>query len=102
MTKAFVRQFSLDLRSDFHGTGVRVTFDRARYGRDPSSLWCVPIACKDYPAWRLELQIKPYEDAARYRYRFDPFDITKVWPHRDYPTIPVGRMVLDRNPENSM
>ena len=33
-------------------------------------------------------------------YRFNPFDLTKVWPHGDYPPIEVGRMVLDRNPEN--
>src|SRR6267142_1746532 len=33
-------------------------------------------------------------------YRFNPFDLTKVWPHADYPPITVGRMVLDRNPEN--
>src|SRR5215210_3673872 len=56
------------------------------------------IARKDYPSWRLEMQIMPYEDAANYR--FNPFDITKIWPHKDYPTIPIGRMVLDRNPEN--
>jgi catalase len=56
------------------------------------------IARKDHPSWRLEMQIMPYEDAANYR--FNPFDITKVWPHKDYPTIPIGRMVLDRNPEN--
>ena len=56
------------------------------------------IARKDYPAWRLEMQIMPYEDAADYR--FNPFDMTKVWPHKDYPMIPVGRMVLDRNPDN--
>jgi catalase len=56
------------------------------------------IARKDYPVWRLEMQIMPYEDAADYH--FNPFDLTKVWPHRDYPTIPIGRMVLDRNPEN--
>jgi catalase len=56
------------------------------------------IAREDYPSWRLEMQIMPYEDAANYR--FNPFDITKVWPHKDYPTIPIGRMVLDRNPEN--
>jgi catalase len=56
------------------------------------------IARKDYPAWRLEMQIMPFEDAANYR--FNPFDITKVWPHKDYPLIPVGRMVLDRNPDN--
>ncbi len=53
---------------------------------------------KDYPSWRLEMQIMPFEDAASYR--FNPFDITKVWSQRDYPLIPVGRMVLDRNPEN--
>jgi catalase len=56
------------------------------------------IERKDYPVWRLEMQIMPYEDAANYR--FNPFDLTKVWPHEDYPTIPIGRMVLDRNPEN--
>jgi catalase len=56
------------------------------------------IARKDYPSWRLEMQIMPFEDAADYR--FNPFDITKVWPHKDYPMIPVGRMVLDRNPDN--
>jgi catalase len=44
------------------------------------------------------MQIMPFEDAATYR--FNPFDLTKVWPHRDYPPITVGRLVLDRNPEN--
>jgi len=34
------------------------------------------------------------------KYRFDSFDVTKVWPHGDAPLKPVGRMVLDRNPEN--
>jgi catalase len=56
------------------------------------------IARKDFPSWRLEMQIMPFEDAANYR--FNPFDITKVWSHKDYPTIPIGRMVLDRNPDN--
>ena len=56
------------------------------------------IAKGDFPAWRLEMQIMPFEDAANYR--FNPFDLTKVWPHGDYPLIPIGRMVLDRNPEN--
>ena len=50
------------------------------------------------PAWRLEMQIMPFEDAANYR--FNPFDLTKVWPHGDYPPITIGRMVLNRNPEN--
>jgi catalase len=64
------------------------------YRRD---LW-EAIARGDNPAWRLEMQIMPYEDAAKYR--FNPFDVTKIWSHKDYPTIPIGRMVLDRNPEN--
>jgi catalase len=48
--------------------------------------------------WRLEMQIMPFEEAADYR--FNPFDLTKVWPHGDYPPITIGRLVLDRNPEN--
>jgi catalase len=56
------------------------------------------IAAGNAPEWRLEMQIMPFEDAASYR--FNPFDLTKVWPHEDYPPITVGRMVLNRNPEN--
>jgi catalase len=56
------------------------------------------IAAGDAPEWRLEMQIMPLAEAADYR--FNPFDLTKVWPHGDYPPIEVGRLVLDRNPEN--
>jgi catalase len=52
----------------------------------------------EYPSWTLKIQIMPAADAAAYR--FNPFDLTKVWPHQDYPLIPVGKMVLNRNPEN--
>jgi len=52
----------------------------------------------DFPAWKVSVQIMPPQEGADYR--FDIFDITKVWPHGDHPLIPVGRMVLDRNPEN--
>lgn len=52
----------------------------------------------DYPSWTLKLQIMPETEAANYR--FDPFDLTKVWPYKDYPLISVGRMVLDRLPDN--
>ncbi|MDN4072441.1 catalase KatA [Fictibacillus terranigra] len=52
----------------------------------------------DFPAWKLYVQIMPLEDANTYR--FDPFDVTKVWSQKDYPLIEVGRMVLDKNPEN--
>ena len=34
------------------------------------------------------------------KYRFDVLDITKVWPHGDYPLIKVGKMTLNRNPAN--
>ncbi|OAK67441.1 catalase KatA [Lederbergia galactosidilytica] len=50
------------------------------------------------PKWKLYVQIMPIEDANTYR--FDPFDVTKVWSQKDYPLIEVGEMVLDRNPEN--
>lgn len=56
------------------------------------------IESGDYPSWKLSVQIMPLEDADTYC--FDPFDVTKVWPHEDYPLIEVGRMVLNRNPEN--
>jgi catalase len=42
--------------------------------------------------------VMPYEEAKHYR--INPFDLTKVWPHRDYPLIRVGVMTLNRNPEN--
>jgi catalase len=50
------------------------------------------------PSWTLHVQVMPAADAAEYR--FNPFDVTKVWPHRDYPLRRVGRLVLDRNPDN--
>jgi len=52
----------------------------------------------EYPSWTLQVQVMPPEDAETYR--FDIFDVTKVWPHSDYPPMEVGRMVLNRNPEN--
>ena len=55
------------------------------------------IEAGEHPSWTLEMQVMPFEDAAGYR--FNPFDLTKVWPHSDYPPIPIGRMTLDRNPE---
>ncbi|HEX3826441.1 MAG TPA: catalase [Sporichthyaceae bacterium] len=53
----------------------------------------------DHPAWTLKVQIMPFEDAKTYRY--NPFDLTKVWPHADYPLTEVGRMTLDRNPTDN-
>ncbi|MEV7996075.1 catalase [Streptomyces sp. NPDC086077] len=50
------------------------------------------------PSWTLYVQVMPAAEAADYR--FNPFDLTKVWPHRDHPLQRVGRLVLDRNPDN--
>ncbi|MDF2498642.1 catalase [Arthrobacter koreensis] len=56
------------------------------------------IAEGNFPSWDLHVQVMPYEDAKNYR--FNPFDLTKVWPHADYPLIKVGTHTLNRNPEN--
>lgn len=56
------------------------------------------IARGDYPSWTLKVQVMPEADAATYR--FNPFDLTKVWPYKDYPLITVGKLVLDRAPDN--
>ena len=52
----------------------------------------------DFPKWRLMIQVMPEQDAEKTPY--NPFDLTKVWPHGDYPLIEVGVMELNRNPEN--
>jgi len=52
----------------------------------------------DYPRWNLKVQIMPEEDADKTEY--NPFDLTKVWPHGDYPLIDVGYFELNRNADN--
>ncbi len=49
----------------------------------------------DHPSWTLKMQVMPFDEAKTYR--FNPFDLTKVWPHGDYPLIDVGQLTLDRN-----
>jgi len=56
------------------------------------------IEAKDFPKWKLMVQVMPERDAEKTPY--NPFDLTKVWPHGDYPLIEVGIMELNRNPEN--
>src|SRR6185436_12552514 len=56
------------------------------------------IARGDHPSWTLSVQVMPYAEARTYR--INPFDLTKTWPHGDYPLIKVGTMRLERNPEN--
>lgn len=52
----------------------------------------------DFPRWTMKIQIMQEADAGTYH--INPFDLTKVWPHGDYPLIDVGVMELNRNPEN--
>jgi catalase len=52
----------------------------------------------DFPKWRFCIQIMPEKDAETWRW--NPFDLTKVWPHGEYPLIEVGELELNRNPEN--
>lgn len=51
-----------------------------------------------FPKWTLYVQIMPEKDAGGYH--LNPFDLTKVWPHCDYPLIEAGELELNRNPEN--
>jgi catalase len=52
----------------------------------------------EFPKWRVKVQVMPEKDAEKTPY--NPFDLTKVWPHADYPLVDVGIMELNRNPEN--
>ncbi len=52
----------------------------------------------DFPKWTMYIQVMPEKEASQVPY--NPFDLTKVWPHADYPLIEVGEFELNRNPEN--
>jgi catalase len=56
------------------------------------------IEKEDFPRWKMFIQVMPEQDAAKCRY--NPFDLTKVWFHKDYPLIEVGVLELNRNPAN--
>uniref|UniRef100_A0A1L7LQE9 Catalase n=1 Tax=Reticulitermes speratus TaxID=60591 RepID=A0A1L7LQE9_9NEOP len=54
------------------------------------------IAEGNFPSWTFYIQVMTFEEAERFHW--NPFDLTKVWPHAEYPLIPVGKLVLNRNP----
>ena len=56
------------------------------------------IANGKYPSWTMYLQVMSFEQAEKVA--FNLFDVTKVWPHSEYPLIPVGKLVLNKNPTN--
>ncbi|KZC09248.1 Catalase [Dufourea novaeangliae] len=56
------------------------------------------IAANRCPTWTFFIQVMTQAQAKTFRW--NPFDVTKIWPHKEFPLIPVGKLVLDRNPEN--
>ncbi len=52
----------------------------------------------DFPKWDMKIQVMTEEQAKKCK--FNPFDLTKVWSHKDYPLIDVGNFELNKNPEN--
>src|SRR5258706_343940 len=56
------------------------------------------IECKEFPKWRFCVQLMTQEEADRFPW--NPFDLTKVWPHAEFPLQEVGILELNRNPEN--
>lgn len=56
------------------------------------------IATQNYPTWTLNLQLMTYKQARHFRY--SPFDSTKFWNSTEFPLVPVGKLVLNRNPTN--
>ena len=56
------------------------------------------IANGEFPTWTVCIQVMT--DAEAERFQWNPFDLTKVWPHADFPLIEVGKMTLNRNPKN--
>lgn len=56
------------------------------------------IAAGDYPEWTLFIQTM--DPADEDKFDFDPLDVTKIWPENLFPLQPVGRMVLNKNPDN--
>jgi catalase len=84
------------------GIACLTSEEAARLGaQDPAHLhkeFYDAIERGEFPSWTLKVQVMPEGEAASYR--FNPFDLTKVWSQKDYPLIPVGRMVLDKVPDN--
>ncbi|XP_065192045.1 catalase-like [Sycon ciliatum] len=56
------------------------------------------IAQGNFPSWTMYVQVMTYEQAEKWKW--NPFDLTKIWPHKEFPLIKAGRFVLNRNPKN--
>ncbi|WOO83124.1 Peroxisomal catalase [Vanrija pseudolonga] len=87
--------------TDLGAKGLRLT-EAKRLGGERPSLHTVDmhehIAQGKFPTWTMYAQVMTAEQAATYRWNI--FDMTKVWPHKDFPLRPMARLTLNKNPEN--
>lgn len=74
--------------------GAIIAKDRESHQRDLFNA----IEHGEFPKWKMQIQVMTEQQAKDCP--FNPFDLTKVWPHGDYPLIDVGEFELNRNPEN--
>lgn len=56
------------------------------------------IATGNFPSWTMKIQVMTYDEAEKQT--FNPFDLTKVWPQSEFPLMPVGKFILNKNPAN--
>ncbi|MYM83503.1 catalase [Duganella sp. FT50W] len=89
----FISQQGIENLSDAEAAAL-VGVDRESSQRDLFDA----IERKEFPRWKLAVQIMPEADASKVPYH--PFDLTKIWPKGDYPLIDVGVLELNRNAEN--
>jgi catalase len=89
----FKTQQSIENLTNGEGAQI-IAGDRESHQRDLFEA----IERKDFPRWTLYIQVMREADADKTAY--NPFDLTKVWPHKDYPLIEVGVLELNRNPDN--
>jgi catalase len=79
---------------DDHQASELIAKDRESHQRDLFE----NIEQGNFPKWTLKIQVMTQKQADEFRW--NPFDLTKVWPHADFPLIEVGELELNRNPEN--
>eukprot|EP00474_Spongospora_subterranea_P008739 CRZ09197.1 hypothetical protein [Spongospora subterranea] len=82
--KNFTGEEAAKMRMHDPDHATRDLFEHIRSGKEAS--------------WSVFIQVIP--EAEGYTYKWNIFDVTKVWPHCDYPLVPIGKMVLNKNPSN--
>ena len=93
----FKNQAGFQTMTDEEGAAT-IAGDRESHQRDLYSA----IEKGDFPRWNVRIQVMTQQEAVEWEQKtgWNPFDLTKVWPHGDFPLIDVGVLELNRNPEN--